>query len=68
MTKKHLLLGSNLQGILRGSQMLLSEENEGKKTGEQILTPNNYNSQNEEVFVEKLDKDDKTGRRSSLSE
>jgi hypothetical protein len=36
--------------------MLLSVANKGNKKGELKLNPNYYNSQNEEVFVEKLDK------------
>ncbi|WP_164853350.1 hypothetical protein [Enterococcus faecium] len=55
--KKHLLFGSILLGILSFSPMLLSVANKGnKKRGTKKLNPNYYNSQNEEVFVEKLDK------------
>jgi hypothetical protein len=56
MKKKHLLFGSILLGILSFSPMLLSVANKGNKKGELKLNPNYYNSQNEEVFVEKLDK------------
>lgn len=56
MTKKHLLFGSILLGILSFNPMLLSVANKGNKKGELKLNPNYYNSQNEEVFVEKLDK------------
>lgn len=55
MTKKHLLFGSILLGILGFSPMLLSGVNKGTKKGELKLNPNYYDSPNEEVFVEEPD-------------
>ena len=51
MTRKNLLFGSILLGILGFSPMLLSVINKGNKHGELKLNPNYYNSPNEELFV-----------------
>ncbi|BDP62486.1 hypothetical protein EfmJHP38_34240 (plasmid) [Enterococcus faecium] len=70
MTRKNLLFGSILLGILGFSPMLLSVINKGNKHGELKLNPNNkgnkhgelklnpnyYNSPNEELFVKETDK------------
>ncbi|WP_226816277.1 hypothetical protein, partial [Enterococcus faecium] len=56
MTRKNLLFGSILLGILGFSPMLLSVINKGNKHGELKLNPNYYNSPNEELFVKETDK------------
>jgi len=56
MTRKQLLFGSILLGILGFSPMLLSVINKENKQGELKLNPNYYNSPNEELFVKKLNK------------
>ena len=56
MTRKNLLFGSILLGILGFSPRLLSVINKGNKHGELKLNPNYYNSPNEELFVKETDK------------
>ncbi|HGD7070817.1 TPA: hypothetical protein QFN14_002145 [Enterococcus faecium] len=55
MTRKQLLFGSILLGILGFSPMLLSVINKGNKRGELKLNPNYYNGPNEELFVKETD-------------
>ena len=56
MTRKKLIFGSILLGILGFSPMLLSVINKGNKHGELKLNSNYYNSPNEELFVKETDK------------
>ncbi|EME3506562.1 MULTISPECIES: hypothetical protein [Enterococcus] len=56
MTRKKLVLGSILLGILGFSPMLLSVIGQGNQKGELKLNPHFYNSPNEELFVKKTEK------------
>ncbi|MEB7868988.1 hypothetical protein [Enterococcus faecium] len=56
MTRKKLIFGSMLLGILGFSPTLLSVINKGNKHSKLKLNPNYYNSPNEELFVRETDK------------
>ncbi|EMF0421890.1 hypothetical protein IL099_002838 [Enterococcus hirae] len=53
MTRKKLIFGTILLGILGFSPMVLSVINKGNKYGELKLNPNYYNSPKEKLFVKK---------------